>query len=746
MASPLLDIGGLVIAPDMLKIERARALASLLARDGLAYAKLIECRLRAEGNEEIVVVDVDVQRPQKRAHDVQSTERIGIVFSADDRRPDVQSLRGDFPQVPHLNLSRTEYPKSLCLYDVDWTELKARWTPVRFIERIRFWFAETARGSLHKDDQPLEPLIVGSGYQIVVPHDLLTKVETGTAKIERLVVRFASNDVTNKVLLATRPKEQERGAPFIAVTVRTEPQTHGVIRKSPSTLKELHDFLAAAGCDLLGKLRESAKVWGDDAHLKAKLIVIAACPKRRGETTTVEAADVWTFLTLSTIDEVLIAIGRRGTVGGVSAYLLGEPTDEQQGQLIPLDVVRTTFSYSRDLAAYLNGHDAPTDLKVVAIGLGALGSKLQLSLARSGFGKWTLVDEDVLLPHNLARHQYTGSWVGHRKADIAGSSTFSLFVNEPLPEVIAANVLTPGENEERLSKALTEADVILDFSASVTVARHLAAFKSEARRISVFFNPAGTELVLLAEDKSRTIPLNSLEFQFYRGILTQPELEGHLSTSTGRVRYAASCRDITSRVPDDQISLLAAIGARAVRMALIDELAQIKVWKLDPLTFNVSSLAVPVKNIERQELGGWTVVIDEALKEKLSKLRAEKLPNETGGVLLGFFDHETRCVYIVDTIPSPPDSEEWPTLYIRGSQMLGEEIERVTKITAGNVEYIGEWHSHPEGYSCRPSTDDVKVFSWLTTHMNDEGQPALMGIVGDEGPTFFLGQILWGGK
>ena len=742
MTLALIDVGGIVVAPESLSIERAKAVALLVARDGLDYAKLVECRRRNDGKEEVVVVDVDVQRPQKRAYDVRATERVGIVFFADDRRPEVQSLRGDFPQVPHLNLSLTEYPKSLCLYEQDWRELKARWTPIRLIERIRFWFSETVRGALHKEDQPLEPLIVSSGYQIVVPHDLFTKA--GTEDTQQLIVRLARENEQSRLLLATRPTGREQaGVPFVAIVVRAEPQTHGIIRNSPSTLNELHTFLAAAGCDLLEKLRSTATKWGREENLNAKLIVIAVCPKRRGEANTVEASDVWTFLTFKSVAEVLVDVGRRGKDGG---YLMGEPRANEQGHSIPLEVLRTIFSYSRETAAHLNGSKTTTDLKIVAVGLGALGSKLQFCLARAGFGLWTLVDEDVLLPHNLARHEYTGSWVGHRKAEISAASTASLFPDEPRPDAIVTNVLAAGDEEARLSKALAEADIILDLSASVTVARHLAAAKSDARRLSVFFNPAGTDLVLLAEDKSRAVPLDSLEFQFYRGLLAQPELEGHLGGSTGRVRYAASCRDITSRVPDEQVSLLAAIGARAVRMALADDAAQIKIWKLDPRTFEVASVSVPAVPIGREEICGWTVIIDDALKEKLQSLRQAKLPNETGGVLLGSFDHEARRVYVVDTIPSPPDSKEWPTLYIRGSEMLEQDVGRVTKVTAGNVEYVGEWHSHPKKCSCRPSNDDIKVFAWLTEHMADEGQPALMAIVGDPGLCFYLGQILREGE
>lgn len=72
-------------------------------------------------------------------------------------------------------------------------------------------------------------------------------------------------------------------------------------------------------------------------------------------------------------------------------------------------------------------------------------------------------------------------------------------------------------------------------------------------------------------------------------------------------------------------------------------------------------------------INDWIICTDEKLISKLSRLRLDKLPNETGGVLLGSFDFERQIIYIVDTIPSPQDSQEWPTLYIRGSQGLKKE-------------------------------------------------------------------------
>lgn len=92
-------------------------------------------------------------------------------------------------------------------------------------------------------------------------------------------------------------------------------------------------------------------------------------------------------------------------------------------------------------------------------------------------------------------------------------------------------------------------------------------------------------------------------------------------------------------------------------------------------------------------------------------------------------------MYVVDTVPSPPDSQEWPTVYIRGCQGLREQVDRIETMTAGMLGYVGEWHSHPDGYGPRPSGDDRNVFDWLTEIMCPNGLPPLM-LIAAEGEQF----------
>ncbi len=99
----------------------------------------------------------------------------------------------------------------------------------------------------------------------------------------------------------------------------------------------------------------------------------------------------------------------------------------------------------------------------------------------------------------------------------------SLWLNTILEEPgvtrsISANVLTPGNHAPDVETALREAAVIVDMSASLAVSRALASStQSEARRVSLFLSPSGSDLILLAEDRARQLTLDVLEMFYYRG-------------------------------------------------------------------------------------------------------------------------------------------------------------------------------------------------------------------------------------
>jgi hypothetical protein len=57
------------------------------------------------------------------------------------------------------------------------------------------------------------------------------------------------------------------------------------------------------------------------------------------------------------------------------------------------------------------------------------------------------------------------------------------------------------------------------------------------------------------------------------------------------------------------------------------------------------------------------------------------------------------------------------------------------------LQYLGEWHSHPDGYGTAPSKDDYNVWAWIAEKTQEDGYPPVMLIVGERDLTWFVGSV-----
>lgn len=777
MADTYVPLEGQVIAPKNLRLRKAQDVAQALLSGRMQWVSFVECRRHAAPGKagrsgrpqaESIVFDVEVELPQPRfrAYDIHRRERIAVSFEAKDiYYPEVLALREDFPAVPHLNIRPFEAPRSLCLFDEPYSELKLHWTAPGFIERIRRWLAETANGTLHKPDQPLEQFFIGAQSHIIIPSDLFSSLaKNGVEKLTVSQVRAGRN---RYCLVAKRPGESGQGTDtqkspqFVASVFVASPQQHGIIHRQPDNLYDLHQVLESTGVDLLSTLRSQLQEWKQDGTLmQAGLILLLVLPKTREVGGEEESSDVWVFMCVRTEERgsdafhsirEITAFPSLGEVGeqlglweirdGNLGILLVKD-EEKRGDQIELTILNPSYTLSRAAAARFNGLAARNDQKIAAVGMGALGSQVFFNLLRAAYGEWTLIDNDFVLPHNLARHVLYGAVAGSAKVDPLAFYANHTIDGEPIAHPIVADVLNPGDEAGRVTQSFTEAAVIFDFSASVAVARHLAQdIESKARRASLFLNPTGTDLVLLAEDAGRQMPLTALEMQYYRLLTEEKALNDHLQRNDGRIRYAYSCRDVSNAISQEDVAQHAAIGSRALRRALSTEAATISVWRTDE-EGSVRYFKTTPSPVISCQVGDWTISTNAYVMDKLRKARLGKLPKETGGVLIGSFDMEHRVVYVVDALLSPPDSEEQPTGFIRGFHGLKSQVEDIKLITSEGLQYVGEWHSHPDGYACEPSSDDLNLFGWLADKMFADGLLPLMLIMGGQHQhAWYLGEM-----
>jgi hypothetical protein len=693
-------------------------------------AVLIECLRVEEGDDllfnsgdEIIVFDVAVDVGPRPVHDIRYTERMAVLFTSEDQSsPWVFALRQSFPPVLHRISLYFEKPTCLCIYETPYEELKLEWRSQRFLQDIRNWLALTAEGKLHQEDQPLEPLLIFNHGRIILPPD----IQQGDQLY--ITLRSAKNGKTNA--LASR-QPTEKTASFHSLILEGKAQEHGILDKVPLNLPALHEFAQRAGIDLLNILQTMIRGGvGQPDFLKKKLLLLFQLPKKgegRGQ-----EHDFYVFVSTDTFEEIgckINALAKQGGYVGL-VYPYTDPVAESFGEL-SVQILIPYFRLDKSLAHLFSGFQPadPTAVTIAQIGVGALGSQLFMNLAKTRYGRWKLIDDDIFLPHNGVRHHLHQKYVGTPKCQAMAYEANELLEEKGIALAIWEDYLFPAD-KDYLTGQLQEADIILDVSTSIPVARDLA-FRQDlkGRRISMFLNPRGSDLVVLAEDADRRFPLDVLEFQYYRSLITQKKLEGHLDRA-GVVRYSNSCRDITSRIPQDHVALHAAISSSVLKKLAKETLPLIGIWRIKE-DMTVEAVPVKVEDHIVVQRGEWKVYIDRFLIDKINEARLNKLPNETGGILIGGYDFERKRIYLVDTILSPKDSEETPTGYVRGKEGLNELTAIIHHQTANHLVYAGEWHSHPKDCSLKRSEDDDILFAEIESNMTAIGYPPLMLIAGD---------------
>ena len=417
---------GDLIDPAELRIGGARQMWE--AAGWYPLATPVEARVREieTGRAEVLVIDIEPELPQDIVYEIAAVERLSVSFIEGERdAPVVAALREDFPHVPHLNSTAAGDPKSLCVYDDPWSEVRLRWTGVAFLRHLVQWLSRTAVGELHGADQPLEPFLFESVNAVVFPD----QVFEGGTKV--FVARAVQEQPGWPCTLKLREMDEEDGAEeprLYCVALMAKPAPQEAMRDSPRNLTELASVLDEVGVDLWTELRSRIGVWISGTHRPRHddgVVVLVRLPRLREAGGVVESDECLAFA-LHPIQELAMASGQAGSigVGGELLPLVGGKVDEGMAAHIDVVPMRAIRSLDRAAARRVSGLEtAEQEPRVVLVGAGALGSQIHEHLSRMGWGRWAVVDKDTLLPHNVTRHRLGEDVVGLLKATaVAGMS------------------------------------------------------------------------------------------------------------------------------------------------------------------------------------------------------------------------------------------------------------------------------------------------------------------------------------
>jgi hypothetical protein len=145
-------------------------------------------------------------------------------------------------------------------------------------------------------------------------------------------------------------------------------------------------------------------------------------------------------------------------------------------QVIPYQ----TVDFSDDVGSRLPpDYYALRSKKVGLVGCGSLGSKIAASVARCGVGAFVLVDDDILKPGNLARHELDGAALGAHKVEALEARLLKL---SPSVNVRTFRVIMGGQEAAGTTAMVLDELATCDLLIDATADAHAFNFVAAAAR------------------------------------------------------------------------------------------------------------------------------------------------------------------------------------------------------------------------------------------------------------------------
>lgn len=737
------DWGGLPVNSDQLDPVVQKVYQACLDNSS---CEVLELRLDAGKKTQSIVAEfADGTFDIDNSVGIGRVERLSITYAPEsDFCWEVRALRKDFPVTIHQNHVLEGEPRSLCLYVEPWFSVERSWTPELFIKRIFWWMRETANGTIHGDDQPLEQLFFSSPYNVVLPENYFCDDASKQKKISFTMI--GDSDSATKTLIGDYVSKNTGNKPFcVAIPIVLEPIENGPVEEYPYTLGNLQVLLEKRNAEVVDRLknavldRVSENGIGVHNQKREFVLLLIGMPRVRNEVIEkIETLGFMVDLSFGVLGEKLGVLLRAPDQNKWYRDALGKSDcdDWRDVPIFPVSV--TTYPTREQIRQYSGIPKEDIVPNGVIAGAGALGGLIAKIWSRECWGEWTSIDDDILKPHNIVRHISTRHGVGFAKSIVVDSIVSDIhdFEVDSSPKHFIGSVVS--DNPE-IVKRIGEADLLVDVTTTLYVPRELSRKENCPRTVSAFITPSGMSSVMLLEDNERNLRCNSLEAQYYRAILNSEWGETHLTGHLGKLWVGAGCREVTIAMSDELIHLHAAILSRQIRKKSALPSARICIWDCQDDVGGVVSHDIKVFSTHSATIFGWEVSWDDGFLIEAKKYREEALPNETGGLLFGIIDQKDKTITLVRACRAPDNSESTPTSFERGAYESTQILDDCRERTGGVVTYVGEWHSHPQGCAALPSQDDIGQLHFLTSALQIEGMPALMLIISDKSIGFYLG-------
>lgn len=586
--------------------------------------------------------------------------------------------RPDFPftSFPHVNYSKGTLPATLCLSREDIDDWYAEHTLADYMDLVAQWLRDAAKGKLMKinENDEFEPQRVHNADHFLLRASYM---DSFLQNEKEPSCHLYSITILKDTPFIAYGNEQHEKLHSNGIGVRLfagKDKIDGTwYSEYPTTVGEFYNWIQTKGYPL------------DNERLKNEL----------GNN------KEYVYFQLALLRPVKI-IGKNTCIN----YLCfrAKASDILSSNLTaPVEEVSMIDYTDYTQAKYLsNTPDSIFCKHVCILGCGAVGSKIASHLHRGGVFNIDLVDNDNVYPHNMVRHALstcTPTTFLTSKAKAMQKHLSEMFFDMPTEGIKAfdCNAL------EYLAKAdLSQTDLVIDATASAQVMYGIdnMTFTDQTLLARVALSEGGDVGITYLNYNRQ--PFADFYMEILRTALSDNDVFKWLSNekknSMENVRIGEGCHSNTMRISDDTISAHAALMSSAIRHIYEGEQANriILTWahRNFPGSMQTSDITVkPYLQFQCANNTSWIVRIPEDLLAEIrlkAKIAGQK---ENGGYLFGHIDYKRKVVYPLNHY-MPRDSRGTKTGFRLGTSGLKDYKKAIAQRSVGQMEYIGDWHSH----------------------------------------------------
>jgi len=633
--------------------------------------------------------------------DVRQVEHMLIGFRLDfpRSRPHVL-LRHDFPAVAHLT-SRYDNWRIACLTRRDHDDWWCGRTSVQVVKDVYDWLCDAAAGRLVKPEDPFEPLIVSSTNP---------PVELDTAAVKAECDKHRGPWMTEVTELTVGGRDVRRftlPGKGVPACVWFQPTTCDAAWIDPP--RSLDDIIHMAVS--VGVNKERLLYWVNKGSHPRLLLVLGVKRSR-------------------------VVLGRPDVEEWV-AFDLERPSKRSGDWQVESHPVLDNFSTR--LARLSSGFpENRAPVWCLLIGAGALGSAAAESLVRSGVVYLRVVDEDVLRPHNLARHALDACHIGQFKASALAAELNGLYEGrESVSEGVDDNFLNL--SPERTASLVQDIDFVLDCSASLAVQLRLTVLDLPVPIICAYQIAAGQGTIILFQPTGRAAPLDMLEAFVMTAYRDDQVVASWLREAGDPIMIGGGCRSLSSRIADSTVKM----GASWVADLALRWCGRTNAWPTESRvglmryrmdgSGEISTVWTAVTCREIKTSNGWAIRVADSVGDQVNHCAQEALPRETGGIMIGRVDRQRRVINITEAWSAPKGSAATESGFTRGLGGLKAAIARLESHTGDQLSYVGEWHSHPPGCGRGLSATDSATAKRMAEELDEDKMPAVCLVANDTG-------------